>query len=244
MSIPAPDIPVPAKVRALAGAAELTPVWINDYGGVTFRATDAGGIRFIKLDPHNPEWSAAGEAECLRWAARYTPVPRALEAGRDTTHEWLVTEGVRGESAVSPRWLADPARAVRAIGEGLRAMHESLPVAECPFRWDVPERLANAAARGIRLPDALREPPPIDRLVVCHGDACAPNTLMTDAGTWCGHVDLGSLGIGDRWADIAVAGMSLEWNYGPGWEDALLAAYGIDPDPERMQYYRDLWNAT
>lgn len=39
MSIPAPDIPVPAKVRALAGAAELTPVWINDYGGVTFQAS-------------------------------------------------------------------------------------------------------------------------------------------------------------------------------------------------------------
>ena len=24
--------------------------------------------------------------------------------------------------------------------------------------------------------------------------------------------------------------MSTEWNYGPGWEDALLEAYGIEPD--------------
>lgn len=244
MSIPAPDIPVPDKVRALGGAADLTPVWINGYGGVTFRATDAGGIRFIKLDPHNPEWSAAGEAERLRWAARYTPVPRVLETGRDATHEWLVTEGMPGESAVSPRWLADPETAVRAIGEGLRALHEALPVEECPFRWDVPTRLADAAARGIRVPDALRTPPPVDRLVVCHGDACAPNTLVTDAGTWSGHVDLGALGFGDRWADIAVAALSLEWNYGPGWEDALLAAYGIERDAERMSYYLELWNAT
>lgn len=105
-------------------------------------------------------------------------------------------------------------------------------------------RLADAAERGIRVPDALRTPPPVDRLVVCHGDACAPNTLVTDAGTWSGHVDLGALGVGDRWADIAVAAMSLEWNYGPGWEDALLAAYGIERDVERMSYYRDLWNAT
>ena len=38
--------------------------------------------------------------------------------------------------------------------------------------------------------------------------------------------------------------MSTEWNYGPGWEGALLEAYGISPDPERLAYYRELWNAT
>ncbi len=31
-------------------------------------------------------------------------------------------------------------------------------------------------------------------------------------------------GTGDRWADIAVAAMSTEWNYGPGWEDTLIRA--------------------
>ena len=55
--------------------------------------------------------------------------------------------------------------------------------------------------------------PPIDRLVVCHGDACAPNTLIDDDGRCCGHVDLDALGVADRWADLAVATMSLEWNY-------------------------------
>ena len=37
--------------------------------------------------------------------------------------------------------------------------------------------------------------------------------------------------------------MSTEWNYGPGWE-ADLEAYGIEPDRERIAYYRELWNAT
>ncbi|GAA3923244.1 kanamycin kinase [Microbacterium invictum] len=50
--------------------------------------------------------------------------------------------------------------------------------------------------------------------------------------------------MGDRWADIAVASMSTQWNYGPGWEDALIEAYGVEPDGERLAYYRDLWNAT
>ncbi len=44
--------------------------------------------------------------------------------------------------------------------------------------------------------------------------------------------------------DIAVASMSTEWNYGPGWEDALIEAYGVEPDRARLSYYRELWNAT
>ena len=38
--------------------------------------------------------------------------------------------------------------------------------------------------------------------------------------------------------------MSTEWNYGPGWEGVLVDAYGVEPDLERMAFYRDLWNAT
>ncbi|HXC82820.1 MAG TPA: phosphotransferase [Trebonia sp.] len=59
--------------------------------------------------------------------------------------------------------------------------------------------------------------PPVDKLVVCHGDACAPNTILADDGRWSGHVDLGVLGTADRWADLAVAAWSAGWNYGPGW---------------------------
>ena len=90
--------------------------------------------------------------------------------------------------------------------------------------------------------ELLAEIPPLDRLVVCHGDACAPNTLLDSKGEWCGHVDLGDLGLADRWADLAVATWSTTWNYGQGWEEALLDAYGIAPDETRTAYYRLLWD--
>jgi kanamycin kinase len=32
------------------------------------------------------------------------------------------------------------------------------------------------------------------------------------------------------------------WNYGPGWEEPLLDAYGIEQDPVRVAYYRLLWD--
>ena len=241
MTIPTAGTRVPHKVAALARGAALTPVWENDAGGLTFRTDDG---RFIKFGPLDPEANMRDEAERMRWASQWARVPEVIAQGQDDEHEWLVTVAIPGESAVSPRWLAEPATAVRAVGRGLRMLHDALPAQDCPWDWSVPRRVANAAARGIRVPAELHDAPPIDELVVCHGDACCPNTLLDDSGDPLAHVDLAALGTADRWADIAVASMSTEWNYGPGWEDALIEAYGVEPDRERLAYYRALWNAT
>ncbi len=245
MSIPAAPVDVPDRVHDLAGDARLEPVWANDIGGLTFRASPAAGHPFyIKWGPRNDEWNLRDEAERLRWAGHWIRVPEVIDQGQDATHEWLVTKAIDGDSAVHPRWVARPEIAVRAVGEGLRALHDALPADDCPWDWAVESRIANAERRGIRVPERFHDAPPIDRLVVCHADACCPNTLIGDDGRWLAHVDLGLLGVGDRWGDIAVASMSTEWNYGPGWEDALIEAYGLEPDRERLAYYRELWNAT
>jgi len=254
---------IPGPVRRLAGAGPVRTVWQNAAGGLTFAVGAGPDTRFVKWSPRTAGIDLAGEASRMEWAAEYTPVPRVLEYGSDGTAEWLVTAALPGTMAVADRWQADPATAVRAIGEGLRAMHDALPVATCPFTWTAGERLEDArrqaaesrlqvsdwheehqalgADRALQLAAQI---PPTDRLVVCHGDACAPNTLIADDGRWSGHVDLGLLGVADRWADIAVATWSAEWNYGPGWEGLLLDAYGIAPDPGRTRYYRLLWDLS
>jgi kanamycin kinase len=86
--------------------------------------------------------------------------------------------------------------------------------------------------------------PADDLRVVCHGDACSPNTLLDDHGSYLAHVDLGQLGVADRWADLAVATYSLGWNYSGRWEHDLLDAYEIERDEDRIDYYRRLWDAT
>ncbi|MFD6700039.1 MULTISPECIES: phosphotransferase [unclassified Microbacterium] len=241
MSIPVDDVTVPERVRELAGSAALTPVWENGIGGLTFRTDDG---RYVKWGPRHLEASMRAEAERMRWASTWTLVPHVQDQGEDGTHEWLVTSAIPGRSAVDPVWIARPEAAVRAVGAALRQLHDALPVAECPWSWGVEDRIANAAERGIVVPGRLHAAPAIDRLVVCHGDACVPNTLLDDAGRGIAHVDLAALGAADRWADIAVASMSTAWNYGPGYEDLLIEAYGVDPDGERLAYYRDLWDAT
>ncbi|GGK63853.1 aminoglycoside 3'-phosphotransferase [Streptomyces flaveus] len=243
---PTSAVRVPAPIAELAGDRPLLPVWQNQLGGLTFRIGDdhGQGQLFAKWAPAESGLDLGAEVERLRWAGDFTPVPRVREHGADEEGAWLVTYALAGESAVSPRWQADPATAVRALGTGLRALHDQLPVTDCPFSWSVDHRLEQARRAGIKTPTALPDPPPVDRLVVCHGDPCAPNTLLHEDGSWSAHVDMGTLGLADRWADLAVATWSTEWNYGPGWDDTLLDAYGIAPDPARTDFYRLLWSVT
>jgi len=258
-----PDAPtaLPRALRSLVGHRAHEIAWRNQLGGIAVRVEGDDGPWWVKWAPAGTDLDLPAEATRLAWAAAYTPVPRVLEEGTDDEGTWLVLTALHGESAVSTRWKADPRTAVRAIGEGLRAFHRALPVASCPFGWSATDRLAvveQRAATGVL--DAgrwhrdhhalgvdealarLRDQPEITHLVVCHGDACAPNTLLGADGRWVGHVDLGSLGVADPWADLAIATWSCDWNYGPGWDDELLAAYGIAPDPDRTSYYRLLWD--
>jgi len=256
---PAGPVDVPRGVRGIVGA---TPdvVWRNELGGLTFRLDGA----FLKWAPAGSGLDLDAEAARLAWAAAWTPVPVLLERGADDEGTWFVTRALAGRSAVDERWTAEPETAARAVGAGLRALHDTLPVDGCPFDWGVPARVEAArrraaarraagrvdAATEVELArrdtalDRLRDAPPVDRLVVCHGDACAPNTLLGDDGRWTGHVDLGALGVADRWADLAVAARSTTWNYGPGYEQVLLDAYGIEPDDERADFYLGLWDIT
>ncbi|MFI2486696.1 phosphotransferase [Promicromonospora kroppenstedtii] len=259
MTIPTEAASVPDVVRDLAGAGLITPAWRNELGGLTFRV-DPGGRHhpyFVKWMPYNDRATTekvdlTNEAARMRWAAPYTPVPQVLEVGSDDEAQWLVTVAMTGRSAVDPRWLVEPETAARAIGAGLRALHDALPVEECPWTWSVEDRIAVAedrAARGhaavgwsVEARARAADAPDHDRLVVCHGDACAPNTLLDDDGAWAGHVDFGGLGVADRWADLAVATYSLAWNYGDGYDHLVYEGYGIDEDPDRVAYYRFLWD--
>jgi kanamycin kinase len=221
VTVPSEPVPVPEVVGRIAAGRPVAPVWVNELGGVTFAVDD--GREYVKVS--RPRWAhhLAAEVDRLGWAASYVRVPGVLGAGDG----WLHTAGLPGRSAVDPRWVADPRTAARAIGAGLRLLHDALPVDDCPFG----------------LPPWVTEQAPVDRLVVCHGDACAPNTLIGDDGRCCGHVDLGDLGVADRWADLAVAMLSLSWNYAGSWEDDLLDAYGVERDATRVDHYQELWNA-
>lgn len=249
---PPADIPVPRQVQEAAGNDKIIPVWSNQLGGLTFKLVGDSSVRFAKFSPlHSakPDTKALDlqeldmrhEVERLEWASRYVRVPQVLGFDEFDDGQLLVTAALPGVSLVTEFGRDHPEEAARVLGAGLRELHAKLPVQQCPFEWSL-------ASRTAQLPHDVREhflaEAREEDLVVCHGDPCAPNTLFNESFQLVGHVDLGTMGVGDRWADLSVAALSTIWNFGYGYEHCVYEGYGIDPDEQKIDFYRRLWDAT
>lgn len=150
-------------------------------------------------------------------------------------------------------------RAMRSLGVVLRDLHS---LTDCPFERPLADVIATAtdvvrrgAVNPAYLTDEWRRLHPTELLdqvvaerpyvesvlepVVCHGDACLPN-IFFDPETLevTGLIDLGRLGVADRYTDLALTTIQLhdEWSADPA---PFLEAYGVpDPDPRRLHFFR------
>jgi kanamycin kinase len=195
------------------------------------------------------------------WAAPYLAVPEVVACESLGAMTILVTEALPGRDATQPSWRSDLPRLVASLGRGLRSFHDAVGEEWCPFRFDVARALDHVRRRvdagrigsadfhdihaHLTPASALAEleatAPDGEDLVVCHGDYCAPNMVLED---WCvtGYVDLGELGVADRWWDIAVGAWSAGWNFGTEFEPLFYESYGVEPDPDRIRFYRLLYD--
>jgi kanamycin kinase len=223
------DDSVPPVVVNLAGDRPVELVWRNELGGLTFRIDD----QFLKWNPRRTGIDLKREEVRLAWLSDRHPAPRVIASGSDNETQWFLTAALPGECAVGETWRARRSEAIRAIATGLRAIH-AIPIEDFPSHW-------TAEVWVGRTRESLGPRPALDHVVLVHGDACAPNTLISPTGEWTGNVDFGDLAVGDRWADLAIASLSLDWNFGEGHQDELFDDYGIEADEDRIRYYRALW---
>jgi kanamycin kinase len=257
-----PTPPAPPPELALVAPGWTPELAYRLVAGLTtwrLRGPD-GAVRFAKVDTTGAYPSLRAESERMVWAVAYLPVPVvvALEEFGGTTV--LLTEALPGPDATDSVWHDDLPGLVHAMGQGLRRFHEAVGEEWCPFRFDLDRALDHVERRveagaiagdfhdihahlsaetGLAL---LHETRPDDEdLVVCHGDYCAPNVLLED-GRVTGYVDLGELGVADRWWDVAVGAWSAGWNFGVEHEARFYEGYGIEPDPGRIRFYRLLYD--
>jgi kanamycin kinase len=222
---------VPAIVLELANGDVPELTWRNELHGLTFRL----GERYLKWSPRSTGIDLNRERVRLKWLQGRHTAPVVLDYGEDGDAQWMLTAALPARSVVQSDRSVPPEVAVPAIAHGLLALH-ALSVEEFPEELFVGSWVNRESPQ-------LGPKPAVDGPVVVHGDACAPNTLIGADNTWAGHVDLGDLTVGDRWADLAVASMSLGWNYTPPLEELFWSTYGVLPDEERIRYYRALWFA-
>ncbi|MGN2637009.1 phosphotransferase [Nocardia takedensis] len=233
-------IPWPPMVAALLGDAPIRADGHEGRGGGVLRVGDR---YWLKRGPH-----AVAEYERLRWLGdRAVPVPEIAVFESDVL--------VLADAGAPSTAHAPTPETGALLGEVLRRLHD-LPVAECPFDGGLDVTLARARRQVVeglvdaadfdadnlgRTPRDLLEhlyaarPAEADP-VVCHGDFTPANVLTSGI-----VLDVGALGVADRYRDLALADRDLRATAGPAAVAAFFAAYGEpEPDPERLAYYRVL----
>jgi streptomycin 3"-kinase len=243
------------------------PVPAGESGAGVFVSSDSQ--LFAKCVRGSQVTDLRGERERIEWLARTgVPCPSVVDWLESAAGACLVTVAVDGISAgdVPTRYVE---RATRSIAEVLASLH-SLDVGDCPFdrrlqvtvpqaervvrRGGVDPRNVVVALRGlpsvvllerVQVDLPAMEELESDDLVVCHGDACLPNFLVDPATGRCvGLVDLGRLGVADRYLDLSLlvatmAGVGEFDQYASVDAERLLRSYGeVGVDRFRLDFYR------
>ena len=188
------------------------------------------------------------EKTAMDWLQGQLAVPRVLCYHRGPEREYLLVSRIEGVAGHGPESRADAAGTARQFAAGLRQIHTVDPVG-CPLDWrlerffswaeELIERLPAEARPALRANLAVlkQDRPTSEDLVFVHGDYCLPNILLKD-GRLSGFIDWGFAGVGDRYLDFAAAVGTIRRNLGDEWIEPFFAAYGLQPDAERLAYFR------
>ncbi|SOB80104.1 aminoglycoside 3'-phosphotransferase-1 [Sphingomonas guangdongensis] len=227
---------------------------VGESGAAVYRLHGRAGAPelYLKHGAGPTADDVVDEAVRLRWLAAHLPAPAVVRFATSADEAWLLTTALPGRTAYQllETGGGEAAAVVDALADLLVRLH-AVPVHACTFISDHARRLLLARARinaGLvdeddfdeeregwsaeQVWDALDELLPlVPDLVVTHGDYSLDNILLQDeAVTGC--IDVGRLGIADRYQDLAVM-----WNclgeFGSDLQQRFLARYGIDRLNER-----------
>ncbi len=246
------DVTPPTSVTDIAGPVEhwqrTAPT--NDRSDVVW-LTDDHAIKAVAVERRHV---LDAEYENSRWLAEHVPTARAVHRVDEGDWAWLVSERLPGVPAHRPDLHGDVGSLAEVAGAALRRLH-AIPLDHAPSTiergWEALSRLAEAtAAHGLgELDEAYQRyeadellsiwcagRPPVEDLVICHGDPALPN-LMAFRGDFTGFVDLSAVRIADRHLDLAHAHVSIHRNLGAEAVYVFYEAYGTDPDLLRLDHY-------
>lgn len=212
---------------------------------------------FLKYAAGSAADQLMSEMVKLHWLSAHLPVPNLVSFVRDANAAWMLTSAIDGLSAadlIETNPAAGP-ELVDALVAFMVRLH-AIPASTCPFNSQYPLRLAQAGQRiadGLvdsddfdveregwtaeQVWEAIQKRLPLDAdLVVTHGDFSLDNLLVKD-GAVVGCIDVGRLGLADRYQDLAIL-----WNclreYGPALPQRVFDRYGLSrPDFGKVEFH-------
>lgn len=235
--------------------ATIRVVWERITTGKSGAQVHRGPGVYRKATP-----TAMIEAAKLTWLRdQGVPTPAVLDADDG----WLLMEEVPGRSAAEPWPMELRPTVIDALADLTRTLH-AIPVDQCPYDRTLAVTVAEAHAAAERggvdlndlnaqragwsverlLAELARTQPDDEDLVVTHGDLCLPNVLFDqETAEVTGVIDVASAGRADRYVDLAIATRSISdhWlnpQYGVECAERFLRRYGVEPDREKISFYR------
>jgi aminoglycoside 3'-phosphotransferase-2 len=255
-------VPIPPSVERIARGATARTVGRDKSDARVYRLEREGHALYLKVRPVGPGApSLFDEASRSTWlASTGLTAPRVVAVETFEGNEFLLTEALAGIAA--NRALAEhPEWAIDSIARAARQLH-SLDPRACPFDAGLERELATAASRvELALVDpadfdiertgttprdllarAIAGRPTTTDAVVTHGDLCPDNLVVGTDGS-VAFLDLGRLGVADRYRDLALITRELDEGVvsdGSGARSTrFLDRYGVGVvDDERLTYYR------
>lgn len=246
----------PARLAPLFDrtCAQLT---VGKSAASVWRIEAKGETLFAKTAPIHGANLLPDEVARLHWLGQVgIPAPAVHDFFEADGQHWLLMSAVPGLDLT--HLVHQPDHLIAVLAEALRTLHAVDPAA-CPFDLTLPAKLQAAATNvdagwvdetdfgtehdgwtAQAVFDWVRTHLPATQdLVVTHGDACLPNLLALDT-RFSGMIDVGRLGVADRWQDLALACRSIRFNCGEAFVPPFLAAYGTQWDEARDHFYNAL----
>jgi len=256
-----PPAPVPSEFATAVAGYRWARDLVGEAGAAVYRLHShrTAPDLFLKVGQGAVAGDVTDEMVRLRWLAGHLPVPRLIRFLADADAAWLLTEALPGVTAYQVLEAANGAGAVAgvvdALADWLMRLH-AIPAETCPFNADHRLRLRLARRRveaglvdedefdperagwsAARLWDEMQALLPLGgEAVVTHGDYSLDNILLRD-GRVTGCIDLGRLGVADRYQDLAIL-----WNclgeFGEQAQARMFRRCGIaSPDPRRLEFH-------
>ena len=219
----------------------------------------------LKIRPENDY--CKNEHAMMNWLKNKVPAPEYLFDYNENGKNYFLMTKVPGKMSCDDEFMKSPEHLITVLAEALKILWDT-DISNCPVKNDLSTVLCEAEQRvehglvdvddaepetfgegGFKSPEELLrwlyDNKPDEDFVLSHGDFCLPN-IFIENGSLSGFVDIGRMGVADRYQDIALCLRSLRHNfeglyngisYGGFDEKLFFDALGIEPDFDKIRYY-------
>lgn len=219
---------LPEKIRSLIANEHYTV----DEIGMSASSVLLFENQVLKVQECNEE--AENEYRMMRYLQGRLPVPEIYAYEAADGRSYLLMSKCAGRMACDPEYMENPEILCKLLANGLKTLW-SVDISECPSDYRLAHKLELAKYRvenglidlenvepdtfgenGFQDPahllQWLYDNMPKEEPVLSHGDYCLPN-LFGAGDRVTGYIDMGRMGIADKWCDIALCHRSLSHNY-------------------------------